>query len=810
MRRTEKIYKTLLPILIISLIVLLIVGILLSINERQNSLSYETDQMVEHAIDLRERGHADTALQQLLLYCSQRPGNTDGYLLLGDWYMEEKETSLAYEAYKNAAINMECEEQEIGESDPIKRIPDFYSDVTITIYPNSRYTKDMTLTISGENLVPTTIMDGVVNGKKFPLYPEEGIITTDWFTIDSDRQILKLITDTRGSIWQFMDAKGNIISYDKESGLRNLDKVNFTTPSYSYVEIPKNAVKARVSYSATGGRDLVITYGKDLIGYTQTGTQTYPIPDLKEGQYISYADGKWTFYDGELSTPLDWKAPVLTKGSFYSVSGALCGAVKISGSKDGISVGDRTLQYGIRYSNGNGLTLCERLGDAKGMSFNYVIGDTWAQEGRNDFDNAYPWCDMKLCNIRINEDGSQSIIYEDDPSFATDGSNGNVMVQIPKFYTKRTVKNGYEEIWISGTKHEGYVLDYVFEGKNGKELDYVYVGAYIGAQEGNKIVSAGGKYPVLGLNYEDTLQLADNNGSGYSEMNYLLCTALQKLFVVETGTLDSSSLFEGETNLLFYIETKTKEGSVVAMKDATNTNTITFNNNYNANRVTVGSSIVIMENNWDNYNDATAIRREVVEITKDDLYVYITFDGAPIDIHKGKTVISNVPSLTGKTDSLDYCTGSLEKTDGKVVFKYRNIENLYGSALIMLDDDAYVVNRIFHYYDGNGNLNTLSTPIATQDYDLTNFNHVNTVCCINKMTYDNAHPLIMLPSVSGEGANVYNYYGDFWQYSDTTYPKYLIYGGTYDNLRIAGVFHMRAVLTPKWATYFSSARIMYR
>lgn len=149
-------------------------------------------------------------------------------------------------------------------------------------------------------------------------------------------------------------------------------------------------------------------------------------------------------------------------------------------------------------------------------------------------------------------------------------------------------------------------------------------------------------------------------------------------------------------------------------------------------------------------------------------YLEITFDGEPMDIQKHETLVTNIPAKTGKTDGLTYCTGILQSTSmGKVSFKYRNIENPYGSACIMLDDDAYVQDGYFHFETGDGTVRTLDYAVAEQKYDFTNYKHVNTVMCIKKMGFDEMEPLIMLPTETGNGASVFRYYGDVWMYTDT-------------------------------------------
>lgn len=96
----------------------------------------------------------------------------------------------------------------------------------------------------------------------------------------------------------------------------------------------------------------------------------------------------------------------------------------------------RVKEYGVRW-NGTASTLCDRLGNAVGLVANAHHGT--ADYVQNDFDSIYPWSDIKTCNI--DADGNV-LAYLEEPSFARDGTNGDVMVEIPKFYYKR-VKTGH-------------------------------------------------------------------------------------------------------------------------------------------------------------------------------------------------------------------------------------------------------------------------------------------------------------------------------------------------------------------------------
>lgn len=797
----------------IVLLALVIFCAFLSRKVQSSPLTTRTDRMVANAQSLWDRGDRDAAMHQLYLYCDRVPDNVEGFILLGDWHRETGNEPAAFRHYKQAAQNTPCAENQVAESRKQMQVTASVTEVAITIRPSVKFTRDMTLTISGQNVTPTGFRSGKIAGTSLELLDDPNFTTTEWFSIDSSQKHLVLSGRINCAIWQFEDNDGYVTHYADPNSFKKTSSWQFSQAVFSTVAIPEGAVRARVTFwNASEGEnhtdDIVISYSAIPDGFTDLPTQVYAIPDLSEGEMIRYQNGVWQYYDGESYHALDWEAPKLAKGSQISVNGELCGEVSLTGGFFPITVGDKSRQYGIAFDNGSEVSVGERLGDAAGMRFNYTVGGNWVGAYENDFDKAYPWCEMKLCCVSTNTSGRQRVILEGEDGFTTDGSAGNVMVRIPKFYCKRTVKNGREELWISGTRYEGYEVDPVFL-KDGRELDYVYVGAYLGAEEGGKIVSRSGTYPTVNLTYGKTLQMAKSNGAGYSEINYLMYSALQRLFLVETGTRDSSSIFAGDTAMLYFLRYNAPETSAMAAADAKNTNTITLYNNYNTRLITVGSSIAIGDD-WSTYRNENAIRREVLAINRSDNLVEILFDGDPVDITQHKTTVANIPQRTGKTGTIDYCTGTLEGKDGTVSFKYRNIENLYGSALVMLDNDAYVADGYFYYYDGNGEQQKLSTPVAIQPQNLSSYDHI-TSTCIKTMSYDRDHPLVMMPTELGNGATVYNYYGDYWMYAPSENNRYFVVGGADDNARATGLFQMRPVLAgPDDYIDCYSARIMYR
>ena len=543
---------------------------------------------------------------------------------------------------------------------------------------------------------------------------------------------------------------------------------------------------------------------------------------------------------------------------------------------------DLTAEYGIRHSLDSGISVCERLGDARGAHFDFLVEDEWQNGGVNDFDRFYPWSEMRLCNISVH-DGKREFIYEDDPRFSLDGSSGNVMVEIPKFYVKRTVADGYEEVWISGVRHDGYEIEPVFV-KSGKELEHVYISAYLGSVStenaagtqseaasaaaagdpaptetttaaadpdstetaaaaadpapmetvaaagdpdaasllaGKRLVSVSGEYPEIRVPYSDLLEIAKNNGEGFSEINFLMYQALQKLFLVEAGSLDCSSLIRGYAKAYFYYPPADDDTTKVclALESARQTNTVKLKVTSMSKKLVVGTSIILLDlkNGWEAYNDGGTTRcREIISKNKDkeEGVVTLTLDGEPFDVTKGETVIASYPARTGQTDGLAYTTAVYHKNNGKHGFKYRGIENVYGTSLTLLDSDAFLIGTDFYFFDGNEMLQKISEPVPLQHTSLDaseqGFTLAN-VNCIRRMSYDTSHPTVMVP-VECEVSS-YNYYGDYWFYRPKTFGDcyYLAVGGAYDNERLCGIFQMRGVFTSrKYAGNFHVGRIMYR
>lgn len=171
-------------------------------------------------------------------------------------------------------------------------------------------------------------------------------------------------------------------------------------------------------------------------------------------------------------------------------------------------------------------------------------------EWHSDFDNCYPWCDMK----------EVTDIY------------GNVFIKIPKFYAKiSTDTDGSLKFQISGCRYEGFST--LFIDGYGNELDYVLVGKYEGslykvktatdyAINDNKVWSvshARAEVPESGgpvklyalatdLTIDDFRARAMNWGTGYQQYDFLIDGIIKLLFTIEFATTNSQVVLQGQVD----------------------------------------------------------------------------------------------------------------------------------------------------------------------------------------------------------------------------------------------------------------------
>lgn len=162
---------------------------------------------------------------------------------------------------------------------------------------------------------------------------------------------------------------------------------------------------------------------------------------------------------------------------------------------------------------------------------------------------------INRCNV---SDNGTINAYYGDASYVEDGSNGQVMVKIPKFYYKVTPDEdgGLDGVnirkctWeISETPDDGFTLHPAFYDINGNEIDYFLYGAFDGVGQRNstygtsyntstdKLSSvAGSSYlPTKSLTRATARTMATNRGTGWYSAGVKQTMAVLMLFAVEYG-----------------------------------------------------------------------------------------------------------------------------------------------------------------------------------------------------------------------------------------------------------------------------------
>ena len=433
-------------------------------------------------------------------------------------------------------------------------------------------------------------------------------------------------------------------------------------------------------------------------------------------------------------------------------------------------------EYGVRWA-GTSSTVCERLGDAVGLAANAHKGSV--SDVTNDFDNIYPWSGIKTCNI--DADGNV-LAYLGEPSFARDGTNGDVMVEIPKFYYKRVKTGIAEEFWICGTKLPGYELHPLFID-NGKEVSKVFHSVYNASsftdETDNKVKlqSITGVQPRVRTTRAAFRTYARNKGAVWGIEDISCVNALQLLYLVEYANTNSQSALGIGTAYLSYT------ANHKALEETTNGNTITISSEYKnvyklGQRIEIGAS--------QGWNNKTATPRTITAVTTDDEAgkTTITFDGDPINIAVGN-MIWNVAPLNGSCDALNgksgWLAGENNYTNGYADVNYRGIEGFHEKLFRFIDGVnikdrvVYYANSIADYADG----------VYDGKYRAVGYSNPEANGYISAFGYDEKSPWVMFPSAAEGGSSAF--VPDY--YYQNTGERLLLLGGAWSYGAYAGTFY---------------------
>ena len=191
-------------------------------------------------------------------------------------------------------------------------------------------------------------------------------------------------------------------------------------------------------------------------------------------------------------------------------------------------------------------------GTAYGLNWNELT-DVYTRTG----DSAYTAIQSKMRRCLLAANGTVNDYLHATDSRYTDsgaiadltGANGNVMVEIPKFYYKYAYVGSVHTYSISSVPLAGYDVHPAFI-KAGVEVENRYIGAYGAYDNAGTLQSRSDVYPTMNLTRGSFRTKAAAIGSGWSLQDWNLISAVQLLIIVEFGTFNSQeAIGEGRTQL---------------------------------------------------------------------------------------------------------------------------------------------------------------------------------------------------------------------------------------------------------------------
>lgn len=447
----------------------------------------------------------------------------------------------------------------------------------------------------------------------------------------------------------------------------------------------------------------------------------------------------------------------------------------------GIETDEKSI-YGIRrLLTDNTSTTWERIEDSTDFVANAkkeVIDDV-----RNDFDNCYPWREIKSCNV--NEYGD-IVSYYGEPDFAFDGSNGEVMTRIPTFWYKREIiedneAKEWEYIYIASYEVEGYTKSNSF-----------LVGRYNLSTDINNVAhSIKGNPLKVNTNITTMRSYAKNLSTRYCLLDYRFFI-IQLLYLVEYADFNSQNVLGN--GIISYSQAKT-------LIEEENTNRFIVSSSQLG--FYVGKTIAIGSTGAGQIQ--VAYGRTITEINdyvSDDGSVKgkeIIFDGEPVNIVTNNT-IWGCAQIGGDCDELGMSSGCLV-SDNYHSMIYRGIENIFGNVSQILDGINIQNGKTYICKDPS----SYAVDVFTEPYkalDYINLTTSNSYAL--RRGCDSNEPAIAFPTVGGGSTStgvcdIY-YYG--------AGNKMVAGGGDFNSGLNAGLFCLCCSGNSNGAFMFWGARLL--
>ena len=236
--------------------------------------------------------------------------------------------------------------------------------------------------------------------------------TTDWINIpNQELKYISLSGDAfNRAVWQFMLNDGRMICSSEMINYRSIDAI-WGNKSSSTVEIPENTKSFRVYYAKLNdekslplGDKIQIEFGGIPTNYEPYHIENISLGNLNKNEKFIYGNGIFKKYDkfGKYEVINLEKIINLKQKDCIIVNSAKYYNINIDVDVDTDISNEKNRVYGISWSE-DGNVFCKRIADSEKFNTNYQIGENYVSPYKNDFDEVFPWCDIKLCNITYDE-----------------------------------------------------------------------------------------------------------------------------------------------------------------------------------------------------------------------------------------------------------------------------------------------------------------------------------------------------------------------------------------------------------------------
>lgn len=445
------------------------------------------------------------------------------------------------------------------------------------------------------------------------------------------------------------------------------------------------------------------------------------------------------------------------------------------------------------------------------------------------FFDAHPtWGGMRRCTLSAAGTVNHYGANPRGDGLTLNGTDGRVMVEIPKFYVKsQSPSANVYRWWISPSLRPGFELHPAFVQRGGVEKDHIYVGAYNADFQydgDNEVYDAGheklhsrtGKQPYTGVNDCFFSIPVDDLGTEPA-IGDLVSTPTDGSFYIVDYVKTAGAWAGGTAGDTATIWLRKPGQATCGMANGevltNDTTTTTIGNTTAADtprNVTLGHSRTLAGNigaGWGLLN--------IWSLSAVQLLFYTEYAGADLQTKVGKGIVDkaagagfageNSGALSADSNIGVNGTGTGTGTNGLTPIAYRGIENLWGNIWQFIDgwnavDAEYrLVNR-----DGTG---TLADTLTGGNYEASTGIPITTDGYISNILYEDLTKYAFIASAVLGSSGTYLY--DYWYAHDTGETNILLAGGRWIDGATAGVGCRNADLVAAGAARTIGSRLEF-